>query len=236
MAKTILLAQHHEGTSLGALEPAIKQAGLEITGWQTWESAEPPIGLDECAGFVCLGGLMNPGEDHEHPFMPVERRLLGEAVERGLPTLGLCLGAQLLAEAVGGRSYHLGRLRLGWLQVNWTDEARTDEITAEEAHFRPYQWHSYAVELPPSATVLARGEDTVQAFRVGSRAWGFQFHPEVTGAIARRWSVSGRDDLGITGPHIDRAIDEIGEHAPASEAMAMRVATRFAAMALEGDD
>ena len=114
---------------------------------------------------------------------------MAEAVGEGLPFLGVCLGVQLLAAALGARVYEAERAEVGLLEVELTAEGRDDPLFAGfDERFLSLQWHGDTFDLPPGAARLARSPlASNQAFRVGERAYGVQFHLEVTGAMAREW-------------------------------------------------
>jgi GMP synthase (glutamine-hydrolysing) len=123
------------------------------------------------------------------PFLARERELLREAVDEGVPVLGICLGGQLLARALGAEARVAERPEVGWLTVEATPEAAGDPLLA---HLREpvgvYQWHLDVFDLPEGAVRLARSEQCEnQAFRYGERAWGLQFHPEVDLPLYLGW-------------------------------------------------
>lgn len=179
----VLVIQHEPGVSLGRFGPWWAEAGLELDIVRGVDGV--PRSLDGYTGLVVLGGAMAAWQDEAAPWLVQVRELLRRAVLEAVPTLGLCLGGQLLALALGGR---VERGPAGWevgvTEVVPTAAAGTDPLTA---HVPPEglpaaQWHSDAViKLPVGATLLLTGAVYEhQLFRVGERAWGTQFHPEVT--------------------------------------------------------
>jgi GMP synthase (glutamine-hydrolysing) len=152
-----------------------------------------PAELSSIAGLIPLGGAMNTDEDDRYPWLAEELRLLGEAVARDTPVLGICLGAQLLAAATGGRVYHRERAERGWMQVDVTGE---DPLFAGLARrFWTLEWHGDSFEAPPGALLFAERDGGQQAFRIGRRAWGVQFHPEADDALIEHWLVDAeRED------------------------------------------
>ncbi len=136
-----------------------------------------------------MGGPMGAGDDADHPWLAAERELIADAAGAGRPVLGVCLGAQLLAAALGARVYEAERPEVGLLEVELTGEGRADPLFAG-IDDRPVslQWHADTFDLPDGAVRLARSAAIAnQAFRSGERAYGVQFHLEVTGEMAREW-------------------------------------------------
>jgi len=144
-----------------------------------------PGELVSIAGLVPLGGGMNSDDDERHAWLAAERRLLREAVARDTPVLGICLGAQQLAAATGGRVYHRRSTERGWLPVEVTGEDAL--FTGLPRRFWTLQWHGDSFEAPRGAKVFAELDGGQQAFRIGRRAWGVQFHPEVDDDLVEHW-------------------------------------------------
>jgi GMP synthase-like glutamine amidotransferase len=143
---------------------------------------------DDWDAVIVLGGSMHPDEDDRHPWLADETQLLRGAVERGRPVLGVCLGAQLLARALGGAVFRAPQPEVGWLDVELVPAAAGDPVLGPlPRRFAALQWHEYAYSLPPGAVELARSPVCNQAFRAGA-AWGVQFHPEVTAAQVAAWA------------------------------------------------
>lgn len=154
---------------------------------------EDPGPADQLDGLLVLGGRMSAHDDHL-PQIPAVRALLADAVRAEVPTLGICLGAQLLAVATGGQ-VHVdappGR-EAGTVALRWRPEAAADPvlggIAAERTTLMPTMHSDAVVDLPRTAGWLASSPMyPYQAFRVGS-AWGVQFHPEASPELMRRWA------------------------------------------------
>jgi GMP synthase (glutamine-hydrolysing) len=136
---------------------------------------------------IVLGGGMHADQEELHPWLLPELDFIARELDRGLPLLGVCLGAQLVARAVGGRVFRAPEAEVGWREVTLTEAARADAVLSSlPERFDAFQWHHYTWELP-ATTELARGGGLSQAYRLGERAWGVQFHPEVTAAQIERW-------------------------------------------------
>lgn len=154
-------------------------------------AAKPPTTLDGYDALVVLGGPMGANDDADYRWIPPAKRLLATAVAKDVPVFGVCLGAQLLAAACGGRAepsaagQQVGVVPIGTLP------AATDDVLFAWLGSDPVgvHWNSdLVVALPPEAELLARSVAGVQAFRVGTRAWGVQFHPEADPAVVRHWA------------------------------------------------
>jgi GMP synthase (glutamine-hydrolysing) len=182
---TVLVLQHDLDSPLAALEPPMAALGVRTVTWHTPSQPEPAGPFD---GLIVLGGLVNPdGTDGDAP-LDRERELIAEAHARGLPVLGICLGAQLIAQALDGSAERMPAGEIGWVPIEFDAAAEGDALLAGAAgSLDVNEWHNYACTPPAGAAVLARSPACVQAFRVGSTSWGLQFHVEVTGTVLEEW-------------------------------------------------
>jgi len=196
---SVLVLQHSPGEGPALLGQWLQEAGLTLDIVRAYDGDAVPATAEGLAALLVLGGPMSAYDDEtgrpSAPWIPATKALLRDAVRTNLPTLGVCLGGQLLAEACGGR-VRRGEAgpEIGPGLVSKRDDAQDDPlfgpvpITPDVA-----QWHwDEIVELPPGAQLLASSPRYMnQAFRVGERAWGVQFHIETTPEMLARW---GRDD------------------------------------------
>jgi len=143
----------------------------------------------EIAALIVLGGAMGANDDQRHPFLMDLKQLVREVVAARIPYLGICLGGQLLAAALGAKVVSNRWEELGTLPVSLTAAGEEDHLFSGIAEtFTTFQWHHDSFDIPGGAVLLASSALCQhQAFRVGSSAWGLQFHPEVTEAIIRDW-------------------------------------------------
>ena len=177
---------HQPDAGPGVFAEVVAAGGHELVEWQPAERPVPD--LDGFGAVIVLGGAMHTDHEAEHPWLSPEKALLRSLLGRGTPILGVCLGAQLLAEAAGAQPRRARRPEIGWYDVELTGEAAGDPLaSALPERFESFQWHSYEAPLPPGATALARSEVCLQAFRVNGSAWGIQFHAEVTGTGVDAW-------------------------------------------------
>jgi len=181
-----VVLQHEENEGPGLLASALERAGFQVRA--RLRRVEPG---DEAAPLVVvMGGPQAAYRASEHPYLLDELRLLRSRVERGLPSLGICLGSQLLAAAAGARVYPgTNGVELGRFPVTCTADAANDPVfSALPREFQALHWHGDTFDLPPGAVLLASsGRYPHQAFQVG-RSYGIQFHPELTGAAFLQWA------------------------------------------------
>jgi GMP synthase-like glutamine amidotransferase len=187
----ILVFQHIAIEHPGIFRDFLRQDGIG------WDAVELDAGerIPDLAGYdalMVMGGPMDVWQEAEHPWLAGEKRAIREAVlGRGLPYLGICLGHQLLADALGGVVGKMPAAEVGVLDVALTAEGRSDPLLRDgPARFKALQWHGAAVLRPPAdAVVLAESPVcAVQAFRVGRHAYGLQYHVELTADTVREWS------------------------------------------------
>lgn len=184
-----LVVEHMEREGPGSLGRWLPAAGLELRPLRLWAREPVPTRVEHDA-LIVMGGPADAFDDDAD--QPAVRQLLRDAIDRSVPVLGICLGAQLLALAAGGA---VGRSPKGPERgcglVRRADAAASDPLL-RHAPFLPdvVNWHRDEVTvLPPGAVSLCRGEHTEhQAFRVGATAWGMQFHPEVDEDTVAAWA------------------------------------------------
>jgi len=145
---------------------------------------------------MVFGGAMHPDQDAEHPWLAGEAGFIAAALDKGVPVLGVCLGAQLIARAAGAHVGPADASEVGWYDVELEDEGAADPVLSVlPPCFPAFQWHHYTFALPPGATQLASSEAARQAYRLGDRAWGIQFHAEVDRRMLDHWLEAGADEL-----------------------------------------
>ncbi len=184
----VLSIIHGTNARSGVFGDVVREAGHDLDEL-SYGFGERPRAPERYDAVMVFGGSMNVHEVDGHPWISEEQRALARVVQAGVPTLGVCLGAQLLASVTGGRVTRAREPEIGWYEAETTPEARDDPLFADlPERFTAYQWHSYTFSVPPGATLLARSAVCPQAFRVGDSAWGIQFHAEVTREICESWA------------------------------------------------
>jgi GMP synthase (glutamine-hydrolysing) len=185
----ILVFQHVPYEPLGTLDPLLKQAGFRIRYVNFGRNPDERPDLDGYAALIILGGPMNADNTAEFPHLTTELELIQEALQRDMSILGICLGAQLLAKALGGTVRAGAGREIGWYAVDVTAAGQSDPVMSTFGQQEEvFQWHDDVIELPDHIEHLAGSEICpVQAFRHGEHAYGFQFHLEVDGALIERW-------------------------------------------------
>ena len=145
---------------------------------------------DATTALIVLGGAMGANDDDRFPFLLPLKQLIRSCLEQQIPYLGICLGGQLLAAASGAQVVSCRWEELGTLQVCLTHKGEADPLfRGIPSPFSTFQWHHDSFDLPDGATLLASSPACPhQAFKLGSNAWGLQFHPEVTEQIIRTWA------------------------------------------------
>jgi GMP synthase (glutamine-hydrolysing) len=195
--RKVLVLQHVAYEPLGTLDPLLRARRVRIryVNFSRQPDARPQ--LRDYDAVVVLGGPMNVGEVERHPHLRTELDLLADATARDMPVLGICLGAQLLAHALGAEVKRNPVKELGWHDVALTAEGAVDPVLSALAPTeRIFQWHGDTFGLPPGATLLASSPTCEhQAFRWGKHAYGLQFHLEVDAPLVERWLRVHRSEL-----------------------------------------
>jgi GMP synthase (glutamine-hydrolysing) len=194
--------QHVPFEGPGSIATAAARRGTPLTVCHPYLGESLPACRELC-GLVVMGGPMGVSDTDSHPYLRDELALIAASVAAGLPVLGVCLGAQLLAAALGARVYRGPQLEIGSGTVTPTDAGRSDPVlgAAGRTELAVVHWHQDTFELPPGATWLARSElYPHQAFRIGTCAYGLQFHVEVDRALAEGWREHLPEGVEISEP------------------------------------
>jgi GMP synthase (glutamine-hydrolysing) len=197
--KPVLCVRNDRDDTLGISVPALAEHGLAVIRLDAFDAGPRWPGLEEISALVVFGGEMNADDIERYPYLLTQRELMRRAVDAGLPVLGICLGAQMLARALDARVYRAPVRELGFKPVRITEAGQTDPLLgAFHSGDQVFQWHEDSFDLPDGAELLAVGDDVqVQAFRMGRNAWGVQFHFEVDAEGVDAW-------LRVAEPSLER--------------------------------
>jgi GMP synthase (glutamine-hydrolysing) len=187
--KPILCIRNDPDDTLGITPAVLGEAGVPLARLDAFEPDARWPALEEIGGLIVFGGEMNVDEVDRHPHLLTQRQLFRRVVDAGLPVLGICLGAQMLARAFDARVYRAPVRELGFKPVRVTDVGHGDALlSAFHTGDRVFQWHEDTFDLPAGAELLVAGDDVqIQAFRLGRTAWGVQFHFEVDAEGVEAW-------------------------------------------------
>jgi GMP synthase (glutamine-hydrolysing) len=229
MPATLACLHHLEQPFLGLAERPLHAAGLVLDERRPAAGDALPA-LADIDGIVTFGGSQSALDVERDPALGAECDLLRDAVAADVPVLGICLGAQLLAHALGAEVRRAPRRVVTWMELTALPAAAEDAVFSElGSPIRGLQWNEDVFALPPGATRLVTGSPAgVAAFRAGRCAWGVQFHPEVDGATLDGWYAhygAWLGQAGVSEPDA-RAADE--RHLPAQAELAERLFGAFA--------
>jgi GMP synthase (glutamine-hydrolysing) len=212
----VVVFRHVEREGLGEIAAALARAGLRTRTVDVWKRGARFPPLPAVRALVVMGGPMGVYERERFPFLRREIAFVRRALRAGLPVLGVCLGSQLMAAALGRRVFPNKRKEVGWHPVTRTSAARRDPVFEHMPdRAAVFQWHGDTFDLPRGAVLLARSSRCRnQAFRWGENAYAVQFHPEMDAALVRRWMREPGARAEIAAAEGPRAFDAILRDTP----------------------
>ncbi|HET7089619.1 MAG TPA: type 1 glutamine amidotransferase [Anaerolineae bacterium] len=220
----VLVFQHDSDDGPGYLGEALTRRGatLHIVRLDAGDGVPDPSGYDL---LLILGGEMNVYQEAKYPWLVEENRAIQKALAENKPVLGACLGGQLLAKALGARVHLNAAPEIGLTPIALTEAGKRDPLFAGLSNgLETVEWHCDTFDIPAGAVALASSAGCAnQAFRFGDRAYGFQFHPEITPAMLAEWIKVTPGDL-VDGPAF---LNEVEMKAEALRAQAERLIDNF---------
>jgi GMP synthase (glutamine-hydrolysing) len=237
--RPLLVVEHEASCPPGWVGQWLAEAGIRLEVRRPYVGEALPDGLSDHRGLLVLGGSAGAHDDREFPWLPDTRRLIRTAAAEDVPTLGICLGHQLAAVALGGAAHrNPAGQQIGVLDVGWLPGAAGDPLFGPLAGpRRAVQWNNDIVAvMPRGSAVLARAATgEVQAARFAARSWGVQWHPEAGGEIIREWAEEDRDDAVERGVDLDRYLEEVAAADEEMQESWRPLATGFAAVLASSD-
>jgi GMP synthase (glutamine-hydrolysing) len=178
----VIVLQHAESENLGTIEDALNTGGVTFDYVRAFEGQPIPDAVGESSGLIVMGGPMSVYETDRFPFLGQEMKLIEAFLEAQRPILGVCLGSQMLAAALGATVRKGRKKEIGWFPVELSPASGQDPLwSGQPSRFEAYHWHGDIFDPPKEAVPLASSDITpVQSFRFGDRAYGILFHLEVT--------------------------------------------------------
>ena len=191
----ILAVVHGSKARSGVFGEVAEARGHGLEEWSLAWGTPPPRPIDAYGAVLIFGGAMHADQDDRHPWLRDETFFIQRLLDLGVPVLGVCLGAQLVAKAAHAPVHPSAEPEIGWVPVELLPSAAADPLfRALPQRFEAFQWHYYTYGIPAGAEELARSRVCTQAFRLGETAWGIQFHAEVTHNQIRGWCEDAPDD------------------------------------------
>ena len=182
-----LIYRHVPFEGAGYLERALQSRGIAFQYVDLYEPGAPSFDPEDFQALIFMGGPMSVNDDL--PCLSLEMEAIRRAIGGGVPVLGICLGSQLIAKALGARVGRNPSKEIGWFDVTFTAAAADDPLFAGLDRETVFHWHGETFDLPPGGSLLASSEFCRnQAFRIGDRVYGLQFHLEVTPEMIADWS------------------------------------------------
>lgn len=189
VSRKVFILKHIASEDAGTILDFLKKRNIPHIGVNLYAGNSLPA-LDQVQALVIMGGPMNVYEEEKYPFLKEETVFIKKAIEAGIPCLGICLGSQLIAKALGKRVYKASQPEVGWDEVSLLESARQDVVFSMlgRERLKVLQWHEDTFDLPDHAALLASSAVVKnQAFRFGDRVYGLQFHVEVNRPMLEDW-------------------------------------------------
>lgn len=229
--RRILGIVHQENAGPGSFGSLAVESKLSLEIASFADQEPPELSLEAYDAVIVFGGSQQVDQEQEHPWLLLEKRFIRETIDRRIPLLGVCLGAQLIAEQAGAWVGPSQYVRRGWHDVAVAPEADGDPVVGGmPTPFTTVVWHSYEFRLPPGATPLASTSTSLQAFRLEQApVWAVQFHPEVEPDGLARWVQTYRERLlsDVSAAELDSILANSERHQCGQEMVAKRIFTNF---------
>lgn len=208
-----VVIQHVAFEDLGTFRTPLLQRGFDISYLQAGVDDLRQAQHRHADLLVVLGGPIGVNDDVDYPFIADELALIRERLKSGRPLLGICLGAQLIAAALGARVYPSGGKEIGWNSIDLTEAGRASCLLALDQQAPVLHWHGDTFELPAGATLLASTAATAhQAFSYGANVLALQFHPEADAVRMQTWLIGHACELAQAGISPGQILRDAQQH------------------------
>jgi len=223
-----LIIKNIQSEGPGLLEDYLKEAKIDYQIVELWQGQECPP-LERFTAVVILGGPMGVYEEEKYPHLVVEDKIIKEIVAKKISYLGICLGAQLLAKAVGGKVTKNPAKEIGHYQIKLTEAGKKDKLFQGFEEVIPvFQWHEDTFSIPDGAIKLAQSDLCAnQAFRFGENAYALQFHLETTREMVEDWIKGSYQELASENINPENLIDEFESKADKYRELAYLMFSNF---------
>ncbi|MDR4498117.1 MAG: type 1 glutamine amidotransferase [Candidatus Scalindua sp.] len=193
----VIIIKHIDIEGPGTIGDFLEEKDVPYRIINVFNQEPIPEYLSDISAVILLGGPMNVYEEDKYPFLKKEDAFLKEIFGKGLPVLGFCLGAQLIAKAKGARVKKNPQKEIGWFKLSLDKDVLDDPLfQGFPGEFDVFQWHGDTFEIPDNSVKLAGSElCSNQAFRVGNNVYGLQFHIEVTDVMIQEWIDAYKDEI-----------------------------------------
>ena len=221
-AKEVLILKHAANEDAGTLLDYVNEKRIPVREIDLYENAVLPEHLDSVKAVLIMGGPMNVYEESRYPFLKRENEFIKTLLRKNIPCLGICLGAQLIAKALGSKVYKARCEEIGWMDVTLTADAKKDMLFAvvDSPQFRVLQWHGDTFDLPKGAARLASSAAVPnQAYRYKKNIYAFQFHVEVNRSMPKDWFKDS--------PNLDTTLDDYGAYQSQLKSLTDRLYEKF---------
>lgn len=193
----LLFIKHIDIEGPGTMGAYLKKNGFEYETINIFNNEPLPDNPAQFKAIVILGGPMNVYDEEKHPYLKAEDELIKTALNKNVPMLGLCLGAQLIAKATGAKVKKNDKKEIGWFKVNLTDFGKNDPLFQNlQPEIEVFQWHGDTFDVPENGNLLAGSALCKnQAFKYNNNVYGLQFHLEVTKEMVGNWLAAYAEEI-----------------------------------------
>ncbi|NNM89199.1 MAG: C26 family cysteine hydrolase domain-containing family [Phycisphaerae bacterium] len=230
--KSVLVIQHTPAETIGSIAAPLAAANVAVNTCEVFCQQSVPTEIGQYSGLILMGGPMSAYEQDHHPFIQPELALIQSTMAAGKPVLGICLGSQLIAAALGARVYPGRKKEIGWLKVRLHEGGMRDPLfVGVPFSFTAFHWHGDIFEVPQDAIPLLGSDITAcQGFRFGAKTWALLCHLEVTAESIQAMMRSFPDELKAASVNSANVIAQTSTYLPELLTISKSVFSRWTAL------